>query len=298
MLPNFDPYRLGPHGGGLDVVGAARQAEELGFDAVWVGDHLSFHPPVLEATLSMAAAAVATRHIKVGSAVLLGPMRQPVWLAKQVQTLHHLAPGRVLLGLGVGGEHPPEWRAAGAEVSGRGARLDTLLEVLPLLLAGKRVRTGAPLWVDTPPLEPAVPTPPIIIGGRSPAAVRRAARFGDGWMTVWMDPDRIAVARQELIDQARRWGRPAPEVSMVIFVAVGDDGEQCRQDAARLFSGQYALPWEAVEGWTVTGSVAAVADQLATYQQAGVEGFVIIPSRPDHRGQMEELAAVRVALGD
>ena len=292
MLPNFDPYRTGR----LDVVGAARRAEELGFDAAWVGDHLAFHPPVLEATMALAAASSATSTIRLGFGVLLAPMRQPVWLAKSLQTLSHLAPDRVIAGFGVGGEHPPEWVAAGAELAGRGARLDAFLAALPELLQGHPVDREGALPISTPPLEPAAPMPPVAIGGRSPAAMRRAARYGDAWMTVWMDPASVASGRERVAALAADLGRPAPETTMVMFAAVGDDEARCRSDAAALFAGQYNLPWDVVERWTLVGNVESVAEQFQIYVDEGVSGFVIIPCRPGHAEQIEALADVRRQL--
>ncbi|MDG2112773.1 MAG: LLM class flavin-dependent oxidoreductase, partial [Actinomycetota bacterium] len=152
MLPNFNPFGLET----MPLLSSARQAEDAGFDAVWVGDHLAFHPPILEATMALSAAAAVTERVKLGFAVLLAPMRQPVWLAKSLQTLHHLAPGRLVAGFGVGGEHPPEWRAAGAQLADRGRRLDEFLDVLPCLLAGEAVDHAGALEVHTTGLQPAM----------------------------------------------------------------------------------------------------------------------------------------------
>lgn len=139
MLPNFNPFEVEPWPY-LDVVRAVEDAE---FDAGWVGDHLSFHPPIIEAIVALAAAAAVTTRIKLGSAVLLAAMRQPVWLAKSLASIDQLAPGRLLVGVGAGGEHPPEWRAADAELAHRGRRLDEFLTVLPDLLLGARsIMTG------------------------------------------------------------------------------------------------------------------------------------------------------------
>jgi len=120
MLPTFDPFRTGPP----PLARGAALAEDLGFDAGWVGDHLAFHPPVMDALGALCAAAASTRTLLLGTGVLLLPMRHPVWTAKQVATVDALAPGRVLLGVGVGGENPAEWEAAGVPVRERGRRLD------------------------------------------------------------------------------------------------------------------------------------------------------------------------------
>ena len=294
MLPNFNPFGLDPWPY-LDIV---RAVEDLGFDAGWVGDHLVFHPPVIEATAALAAAAAVTNRMKLGFAVLLGAMREPVWLAKALTSIDQLAPGRVIVGLGAGGEHPPEWQAAGAEMAGRGPRLDELLDVLPDLLAGQSVSHHGPhLSVDSPPLRPAMSTPPpLVIGGRSNAALRRAVRFGDGWLGVWVSPQGFERSVARLRELAEETNRPGPEPMLLAFAAIGDDNSACERDAAQLDRGQYDLGYDQVKRWTLTGSVGSVADRLADYRAAGARSIAIIPARPDLPGQVERIAAVRQLL--
>ncbi len=294
MLPNFNPFGLEPWPF-LDVV---RAVEAAGFDAGWVGDHLAFHPPIMEATNALAAAAAVTTRLRLGFAVLLAAMRQPVWLAKSIATIDQLAPGRIIVGVGAGGEHEPEWIAAGAEVVGRGGRLDEILMVLPDLLAGRAVdHLGARLTLHAPPLRPAVSViPPIVVGGRSDAAVRRAARFADGWLGVWLSPAGFRRSCDQLEQFATSLGRPSPEPMLLAFVAIGDDRSACAADAARLYRGQYNLDYAAVERWTLTGSVSAVAEKLHDYRNAGARSIALIPCRPDLLGQVELMAEVRAAV--
>ncbi len=291
MLPNFNPFGLDP----WPFLEVARAVEHAEFDAGWVGDHLAFHPPIMEATVALGAAAVVTTRMKLGFAVLLAAMRQPVWLAKAIATIDQLAPGRVVVGVGAGGEHEPEWRAAGADVAGRGGRLDELLSVLPALLAGERVdHIGARLNVHTPPLRPAVSVmPPVVVGGRSDAAVRRAARFGDGWLGVWLSPAGFKRSCDELQTFAQEFGRPCPEPMLLAFVAIGDDSVSCREDATRFYRAQYNLDYRAVERWTLTGSVEAVADCLTAYREAGAQSIALVPARPALLEQVEQMAEVR-----
>lgn len=294
MLPSFNPFGLDPWPY-LDVV---RAVEDHNFDAGWVGDHLAFHPPIIEATAALAAAAAVTDRMKLGFAVLLGAMREPVWLAKALTSIDQLAPGRLIVGMGAGGEHPPEWRAAGAELTGRGARLDELLSILPDLLTGHAVNHNGPhLAVETPALNPSMSAaPPTVIGGRSDAALRRAARFADGWLGVWVSSEGFARSIDRLSEFAEQAGRARPEPMMLAFAAIGDDEAGCARDAAQLYRGQYNLPYEQVERWTLTGSVAQVADRLADYQAAGAQSIAIIPARPDLLGQVERIAQVRELL--
>lgn len=294
MLPSFDPFRTGAP----PLLAAAALAEELGFDAGWVGDHLSFHPPVLDAIGALSGAAGATRSLLLGTGVLLLPMRHPVWTAKQLATVDALAPGRLLVGVGVGGENPQEWEAAGVPVAGRGKRLDEGLEVLGALLRGEAVDHPGPLLpTRSPALEPvpAVP-PPLVVGGRSDAALRRAARVGDGWMGVWMSPRRAAAVRERLGELAAEHGRPVPTMLMMVFVHVttpGADPVAAREEAAAFVRGQYGLPYEALERWALVGDEGHVADGLDALRASGVEGFVLVPAAADPLEQYRRLAGVR-----
>ena len=297
MLPTFDPFRTG----GPPLLDGAALAERLGFDSGWVGDHLSFHPPVLDALGALSGAAGCTRTLALGTGVLLLPLRHPVWTAKQVSTVDALAPGRVLLGVGVGGENPQEWDAAGVPVGERGARLDESLAIVTALLRGEAVDHQGPLLpTRSPVLEPvpAVP-PPLVVGGRSDAALRRAARVGDAWMGVWMSARRAGEVGERLGELAADAGRQVPERLMMVFVHVADgadgaDGaDAAREEAAAFVRGQYGLPYESLERWALVGGERQVADGLDALADAGVSGVILVPAARDPLEQYRRLAALR-----
>lgn len=294
MLPSFDPYRLGAY----PVLDAAERAERLGFDSAWVGDHLQYHAPVLEPCVALAAVAARTRRLRLGFAVMLLPLRHPVWVAKQLATIEALAPGRVVLGAGVGGENPAEYEAAGVPVAERGRRLDEALEIVGRLLEGGPVDHPGPLLpVRSPGLEP-VPGRrlPLVLGGRSEAAQARAARIADAWLGVWLSPERVTAARERIAGLAAAAGRPAPQTLMMVFANVGDDRARARAEVDALARGQYGLPLERIERWALLGDAATVAEGLAAHRAAGVDGFVIHPASPDPLAQLEPLTAVRELL--
>jgi alkanesulfonate monooxygenase SsuD/methylene tetrahydromethanopterin reductase-like flavin-dependent oxidoreductase (luciferase family) len=296
MLPSFDPFRTGR----LPLVEAAELAEELGFDTGWVGDHLSFHPPVLDALCALAAVATRTRRLRLGTAVLLLPLRHLVWTAKQLTTLTALAPDRVLVGLGVGGENPPEWEAAGVPVTERGRRLDEGIDVLRTLLRGEPVDHPGPLLpTRSPALEPAPSaTPPLLIGGRSEAAVRRAARVADGWFGVWVSPRRVAEVRRRLDELAVEYARPPGGVTMMVFTHVCAEGghDDAVAEADRFFRGQYALPLDDLRKWVLIGTDAEVAAGLAELRAAGADSFVLHAAAADPVAQFRRFADVRAVL--
>ena len=277
---------------------AARLAEELGFDAVWVGDHLACPAPGLDAPSCLAAAAAVTDRVGLGFSVMLLGLRPPAWAAKQLTTIDALSGGRLRLGVGVGGEFPDEFAAAGVDVHQRGARLDESLEVIGDLLTGRRVdHDGRSLSVHSPGLEPAmVAPPPIYVGGRGEPALRRAVRRGDMWLPMWLTPEKVAARSARLAELAQEAGRPRPGTALLIGVNVGDDRATCRAEAEAHIGGQYRMPLETVERWTLLGSIDGAVDQLNAYREAGVQEFVLMPLGPRPLVQYERLAEVRARL--
>lgn len=200
---------LGTYADPRNAVRVARAAEGAGWDALFYWDHLAFvwGPPAGDPWVTLAAVAASTERIRIGTAVTPLPRRRPHVLAAQLATLDVLSDGRVTFGAGLGGV-PEEFGAFG-EPTGERVRaemLDEGLDVVRALLAGERVEhRGAHYTVDGVTLRPSpVQRPlPIWIGGRSPRAQRRAARF-DGWLAdtsdehgMVMSPDdvRSGVAR-------------------------------------------------------------------------------------------------------
>jgi probable F420-dependent oxidoreductase len=295
LLPNFDATRAGRP---PQVVAAARLAEELGFDATWVGDHLACPAPGLDAPACLAAAAAVTSRISLGFSVMLLGLRQPAWAAKQLTTIDALSGGRLLLGVGVGGEFPEEFAAAGVPVRQRGARLDDSLAVIGDLLTGRPVDyTGRTLTVTSPGLEPAMASPPpIYVGGRGEPALRRAARHADVWLPMWLTPERIAERSQVLAELAEEAGRPAPGTALLVGVNVDDNRDRARAQAAAHIRGQYRMELDRVERWTLLDSIDGAVEQLDAYRQAGVQEFVLMPLGSEPLIQYERLAEVRTRL--
>jgi probable F420-dependent oxidoreductase len=295
LLPTLDPLRTGRP---PQVAEAARQAEGLGFDAVWAGDHLACPAPVLDAPTCLAAAAAVTQSVALGLSVMLLALRPPAWAAKQLATIDALSGGRLRLGVGVGGEFPEEFAAAGVPVGERGRRVDETLDVLPDLLAGRPVRRrGRTLDLDVPALEPAMAAPPpLYVGGRSDHALRRAARHADAWLPMWLSPDAIAERGERLAQLAAEHGRPRPAIALLAGVHVDDDVETARREAAAVLDGQYRLPLQVVERWTALGSAEAVAEHLDAFRAAGVSELVLMPLARDLPAQAERLAQVRERL--
>jgi len=295
LLPTFDPMRVGAPS---QLLEAARRAEVLGFDGIWAGDHLQCPAPGLDAVASIAACAAVTERVTLGFAVLLLGARQPAWTAKQLITVDRIAPGRLALGVGVGGEFPEEFEAAGVSVSERGARLDEALGLLPALLGGQQIRhQGRALQLNAPPLEPPISKlPPVYVGGRGEPAMRRAARFGEAWMPMWLSPDKLRQRAARLAELAAQHRRPMPALKLLLGVHVDADEARAREQARAYIHGQYRMELDRVERWTPCGSVERVAEYLASHVEAGVGEFVLMPLSGDSLTQYERCAEIRALL--
>ncbi|MFD2472110.1 LLM class flavin-dependent oxidoreductase [Amycolatopsis silviterrae] len=273
----------------------ARRIEDLGLDSFWCGDHLSTQDATLESSLTLAAAAAATERIDVGFAVLQLALRPSAWVAKQIGTLHFLSEDRLLLGVGVGGDRPDEWAAAGAPLPKRGHRTDALLRALPRLLSGDP--TQLPDNDVEVTLLPCVPMPPVWVGGHSPAALRRTARYGQGWLPALLTPDQIQQNMETIARLADEAGNPTPAAGVQLFTAItSTPGAPEHRQLARLLSDKFGLPEEQANEIVVSGPPEHLAEQIARYQKAGVEHVVLSPIGSDSWELRTALAAETKAL--
>jgi alkanesulfonate monooxygenase SsuD/methylene tetrahydromethanopterin reductase-like flavin-dependent oxidoreductase (luciferase family) len=260
-----------------DMAATARHAEDLGFESVWVVDQLvaGTGGNILDSGIALAAAATATSRITLAYGVMVVPLRPIPWIAKQVATLQHVSGDRLVLGVGVGGDrHDRSWAAAGVPQSERGRRLDDALAVLPDLIAGKEV--------DGVQLAPGATVPPIVVGGMSDAAVRRANEH-DGWFLLPFGPDAVAEA-------AHRVSRITASTQLAIE---GDPSLPAHDDVVRAMvdpDGIYGMPADAVPELLVRGGPDVVARRLAAYRDAGAERVVATLVAGDWYRQAELLA--------
>lgn len=263
-------------------------AEEAGYDSLWASDHLSFVNPILDPFVTLGLFAARTERIVLGTGVLLLPLRHPGVVAKAVASLDFLAAGRLVLGIGVGGEGEKDFEAAGVPRRERGARTDEGMVALRALLAGGpathrgRFYAFEDVAIDPPPTRPG--GPPLIVGGRSPAALERAGRLGDGWLAYMASHERfardMAVVRRAAEDAGRDAGALLP--ALVLPAHVGDHGDRARRVMRRHLSARYARPFDDrhVARYTLAGTPEAVADRVAEYVDAGVRHFVLNPAGP------------------
>src|SRR4051812_22849298 len=180
-------------------------AESGGLDGLGVGDHVSFYTGAgADGLLGATSILTASDRLSAVVGVYLLPLRHPVVVARQVADIASMAPGRLVFGVGVGGEDPHEFESCGIDPRTRGRRMDECLEVVRGLLTGKPLDYDGEFfqldqaWVQPRPTEPV----PILVGGRSDAAIRRAGRLGDGWYGIWVSASRYADAIGQMHDYA------------------------------------------------------------------------------------------------
>jgi probable F420-dependent oxidoreductase len=266
----------------------AEMAEELGYDAIWVSEHIVFHVPTFDAITTMAALAARTSRLRIGSAILLLPLRPPAAVAKAVATLDIISGGRVTLGVGVGGEYPPEFEVCGVPLRERGGRTNEAIEILRRLWTQDSASYAGTYFrfsdVSMRPKPVQQGGPPIIVGGRSKAAMRRAARLGDGYMPYLCTPTQYAEALTTIRASAAEVGRPLAgfQATLYQFVYVADSYNEAFQQANRHLSTTYNQPFDKlVERYCAVGPPETCIARLQAYIDAGAGDLILVPTTSD-----------------
>lgn len=283
-----------------DLVG---DAERLGVDRLVVGDHVSFRGGFgLDGLIQAAGLLALSRRLEVQTGVYLLPLRHPVLVARQLVSVAALGPGRFSFGVGIGGEDAGEFSACGVDPRTRGRRTDESLGLIQRLLAGEKVDHDGPYFpVRDALIEPSPdPAIPVIVGGRSDAALRRTARFGAGWIGVWLSARRYAEAVGRIDEFAAAAGRERLEPwlhTMQMWAGFGPARQTARDRIAPVMESLYGQPFESFEKYTPYGTPQDIVDGLLPYWQAGCRSFNFTPSAGSLREALEGAAEIRERLG-
>lgn len=314
------------------LVRVAVAAEELGFHAVSVRDHIVFNGVwitsgmrdldipgddrnIFEALMTLAFVASRTERIRLGTSVVILPNRHPLLLAKQTSTLDVLSGGRLIMGFGVGPNQKPggstdttqlgrhranlqkEYDSFGA-TGARGRRMDEYLEAVLAIWTqerpsfdGEHVRFDA---VDVFPKPVQRPHPPILFGGRSPAARQRAARYGDGWIPSQVTVEEVRDGLAEIRGLRAQLGVEAPlrYVGVNMHSAFGATDEEA-EALARPTVGHLFADREAFLARTITGSVDTFRERVLAYREAGVDYVELKPVYRSIEHLVEQLTTIR-----
>jgi alkanesulfonate monooxygenase SsuD/methylene tetrahydromethanopterin reductase-like flavin-dependent oxidoreductase (luciferase family) len=277
------------------------QADRAGIDHICCGDHVSFFGGLGFDGLTQATALTMLHPtLPVHTGVYLLPLRHPVLVARQLADLARIAPGRLVFGVGIGGEDRHEVAICGVDPATRGLRMNECLTIVRELLTGKPVTYHGQFFdLDDAAIAPA-PAEPIalIVGGRSDAAIRRAGRFGDGWLGIWNSPRRFAAAVELSAEEAARAGRAYPprRHAMQVWCGLAGSKQAARASLAPAMESFYQLPFESFERYCPYGTPADVAEFLAPYAAAGCTEFNLIPQSPDPAQAIAGVAEVKNLL--
>ena len=232
IVPN-----AGPKASPENIVAVARLADELGYHSIWLTDHVVLpervdaHYPYrshgrwdypadtkwLDPLLSLCWAAAACPGLKIGTSILVAPLRHPVLLAKQLSTLDFLTGGRLVLGIGVGWMEE-EFEAIGQSYTGRGRRTEEMIDLMRRFWTGRTVAFEGKSY-RVPPSRmhprPAQERIPIVWGGHSEHALRRVARVGDGWHPTQISLTALEVGLDSLRGHCEQTGREFESLTIV-----------------------------------------------------------------------------------
>ena len=250
-----------------------------GLDGVAAGDHLVFQGSGSDGLISAAALLAAHPSLRVKTAIYLLPLRHPVVVARQLATLAEISPGRFTFGVGVGGEDPAEYAAAGVPHRERGARADEALALLEKLRTGAEVtHRGRFFDLDAVAIRPAIPDLRVLVGGRSDAALTRAARFGSGWIGVWVSVRRFAEATALVEEKAAAIWRTGVDWRHEHqgWCFFDRDAAAARRRAELVMGKSYGIPFESFERYTLCGTPEDVAGGLRPLLEAGCRSFNLV----------------------
>ncbi len=229
------------------IVGLARHAEATGFESIWVADHIAFpakfkseYPysakgdfpstldsPLMEPVATMGVLVGATNRVRIGSAVLIMPYRNPLLLARMLVTLDQFSGGRIMLGAGVGWLEEEFEALDTFDFKKRGRVTDEYIEIFKRIAAGGEVGYQGETYSFAPvysvPGSVQRPHPPVLIGGIADAALRRVAKHGDGWLAVAASPDMLKAKLATLARLAEENGRKPADIGLTfkIFLNIG-----------------------------------------------------------------------------
>ena len=255
------------------VLALGPEAESMGYDSIWVMDHLFntgyirerledrpyYHPMAMLSFMS-----ATTSRVTLATSVLVLPYHNPVELAKYAATLDQMSGGRVTLGVGVGAM-TEEFDALGIPMSRRGSLTNESINLMRELWASTKPEYHSRNWdfsdlyFSPKPVQPGIP---IWVGGSSPGAIRRTARLGDGWHPTGLSPEDFAIGRAEISSLAEAAGRDPADITMSARIEVEVHGVPSSQRAAS----RARLPGD---------DMGALRAGMEAYGEAGVEHFVL-----------------------
>jgi probable F420-dependent oxidoreductase len=271
------------------------RAEELGFDGAWTQEQIIGRFAVISPLELMAYAAACTERIRLGCAVFVTPLRNPVHLAKSIASLDQLSGGRIDVGVGTGGKFRP-FAAFDSGPEHLVTRFTEGLDLMKRLWTEPSVTFDGRFWqLEDAPMEPKPvqrPHPPVWFGANHPKAIRRAVRLGNGFIgagssTTAKFADLVTVAREAMAEL----GRPDFAIAKRVYLAVDDNAERARTRIGEALGQLYAgFPLGDLTSVAVYGTPDDVVRGLQEVADAGAQTILLNPMFDEHE-QLERLTA-------
>lgn len=271
---------------------------DAGIDHLFTADHVSFHGGNgMDGIVTLAALSGIEPRLNLHLGVFLLALRHPLVAARQIATLADAAPGRLTVGIGVGGEDRHEFEVCEVDPATRGRRTDVALDLVRRMLDGEAVDGDGEFYNFTDGRIKPSPSPrvPFLVGGRAPAALERAGRLSDGLLGIWSSPSRfadsVATVEHAGADRDVAW-----QHGMQIWVGIGDDRDDGRENVAGVMGRFYNMPFEPFAKYTPVGNPQQIAEFLAPYVEAGASTLNLTPCGPDPATAFEAIAQVKQLL--
>ena len=272
----------------------SKRAEELNFDSLWVQEAIVGDSPILEPVNLLSYLSAITEKVKLGTSVMVAPMRNPVQLAKALGSLDNMSGGRLIVGLGLGGAISDD-NPFGISPEKRVRRFVEIMDVMKALWTEPFAHYHGQFWqLEGTQMEPKPvqkPHPPIWLGARHSSALRRAVRHADGWMGAGSSTTESFIQgvgqTQMFLEEAGR--DPATfAISKRVYIAVDNDASRAETRLREWFGSRYKNA-DMASQVSVFGSAAQCTDKLAEITEAGAEMVLLNPAF-DHLEQLNVLA--------
>ena len=271
---------------------------DAGIDHVFTADHVSFRDGSgMDGLVTLAALSGLEPGLGLHLGVYLLALRHPMVAARQIATLAEAAPGRLTVGVGVGGDDRHEVEVCDVNPATRGRRTDAALEIVRALLEGRTVDGDGEFFEFRagkirPVPEPAVP---FLVGGRSDAALQRAGRLGEGWLAAWCSPRRFAVGVAGVEEAGAERG-VAWQHGLQLWLGAAASRAEGRRHVAAAMERSYRMSFEPFERYTPCGTADDIAEFLQPYVDAGAATLNLTPCGIDRTTEIDTVAEVKQLL--
>ncbi len=294
---NFTAYPQMPDAKALVEYGV--KVEQLGFDSIWVWDHtlLGVEPnfPIIDSLTVLTAIAARTTRIKLGTGILVLPLRNAVGLAKQLSSMDQLSGGRLVMGM-ASGWYKREFDAMGVPFEKRGKIMDENLDVLRRLWTEVSVTGQYPTAGYNPSKAVMYPKPsqriPLLIGGYVDRVLKRAATVGDGWLTYFYTPEGFTKSWTKIRAFAKEGGKDPDKLlnASQLPIMIGPSKDAVKAEMLDWLNKEWDFPAQSdcTRDSAIMGSVDECVEQLRQHRAVGVQKIIFVP----YKYKMEQVETI------